>query len=221
MSAPDWFAVIDATWPAAAVHKIEGWTLREGRGGGKRVSAATGSGKISVVEEAHRKLGQEALFMIRPADTELDQRLASQGYSIIDPVVIMAKSLVQNSTGEPVETVATPDTIRIWDAGGVGEERRAVMARASGPKTVIQQAGGCSFVACHGDVAMIHALEVSPLYRRRGIAREIERAACDWAPTRKIAALTVASNEPSRALFKTAGYCEVARYHYRIKKRLP
>ena len=37
-AAPDWFATIDGTWPAAAYHRLGPWTLREGRGGGSRVS---------------------------------------------------------------------------------------------------------------------------------------------------------------------------------------
>ena len=35
------FKVLDATWPAARQFTHEGWTLREGAGGGQRVSAAT------------------------------------------------------------------------------------------------------------------------------------------------------------------------------------
>ncbi|TMV56955.1 GNAT family N-acetyltransferase, partial [Thioclava sp. BHET1] len=35
------FAALDASWPAAALHHAGPWLIREGRGGGKRVSAAT------------------------------------------------------------------------------------------------------------------------------------------------------------------------------------
>ena len=34
-------AAMDATWPAAAMHRAGPWMLRNGAGGGKRVSAAT------------------------------------------------------------------------------------------------------------------------------------------------------------------------------------
>ncbi|MBC7143563.1 MAG: GNAT family N-acetyltransferase, partial [Rhodobacteraceae bacterium] len=37
----DIFDVAEATWPAAARHKAGAFTVREGRGGGQRVSAAT------------------------------------------------------------------------------------------------------------------------------------------------------------------------------------
>ena len=35
------YQVIDHTWPAAKIWTETGWTLRDGQGGGKRVSAAT------------------------------------------------------------------------------------------------------------------------------------------------------------------------------------
>ena len=35
------YEVLDATWPAASMARVGPWTIREGAGGGKRVSAAT------------------------------------------------------------------------------------------------------------------------------------------------------------------------------------
>ncbi|MEM9715673.1 MAG: GNAT family N-acetyltransferase [Pseudomonadota bacterium] len=217
MSVPDWFAIIDATWPAAAYHKVGDWIIREGQGGGKRVSAASGSGDIGQAEDAQRDLGQDLLFMITPDDMALDTELDTRGYVIIDPVVVLAKALPKPGLGTPSDK-PTEDTLQIWEAGGIGAARRAVMDRAIGPKTIIQTDGGCGFVACHDDVAMIHALEVAEVQRGQGIGAKLEQQARAWAPTRKIAALTVKANAASRGLFKKAGYCEVSRYHYRIKR---
>ena len=44
----DLFAAVDATWPAAEDTQVGGWTIRDGRGGGQRVSAASGIGDIAV-----------------------------------------------------------------------------------------------------------------------------------------------------------------------------
>ena len=33
------FAVMETTWPAASVQQVGPWLIREGQGGGKRVSA--------------------------------------------------------------------------------------------------------------------------------------------------------------------------------------
>ena len=217
MSAPDWFAVIDATWPAADFHRVAGWIVREGQGGGKRVSAASGSGDISEAEAAQRALGQDLLFMIQDGQNALDTELEDRGYQIIDPVVVLARSLRSETIPASPSEGATDASLAIWDKGGIGPARRAVMDRANGPKTVVQQDGGVAFVSCHDDVAMIHALEVDAAYRRQGVGAELEHTASAWAPTRKIAALTVESNIASRRLFQNAGYCVVSRYHYRIK----
>ena len=64
------FAALDATWPAQRKFKVGQWCLREGAGGGQRVSAATAQGpvqsaEIGMAEAEMRSLGQPPLFMIR------------------------------------------------------------------------------------------------------------------------------------------------------------
>lgn len=218
MTDGDWFEAVDATWPAAQFHHHDGWIIREGLGGGKRVSAASGSGDIELAERAQKSLGQDLLFMIRPQDGDLDAQLAARGYEIIDPVVILAKTLPSTGNSNSTTQGATQASVDIWEKGGIGPERRAVMDRAKGPKTIVQMTGGCAFVSCHKDVAMIHALEVDQDHRRKGIGRTLEQAASEWSPVPTIAALTVETNTASRGLFTAAGYKEVSKYHYRIKR---
>ena len=40
------YDICDGTWPAAAIKRLGPWTLRDGQGGGKRVSAATAEGPV-------------------------------------------------------------------------------------------------------------------------------------------------------------------------------
>ncbi len=57
---PRLFEVVDHTWPAARRWTENGWTLRDGQGGGKRVSAATRlapDADIELAEAAMRKHG--------------------------------------------------------------------------------------------------------------------------------------------------------------------
>lgn len=62
--APDLLAeVTEATWPPAATHRHGPWLIREGQGGGQRVSAASATGNwteadIPTAEAAMRALGQ-------------------------------------------------------------------------------------------------------------------------------------------------------------------
>ncbi len=67
------------------------WTIRDGQGGGKRVSAATAHSAvndddIAQAEVAMLDLGQTPLFMIRDGDAALDKLLETRGYSVVDPV---------------------------------------------------------------------------------------------------------------------------------------
>ena len=137
------------------------------------------------------RLDQAALFLIRDGDGALDQALMARGYRIVDPVVAYAAPLA--SMAQPPEPMTTfphwpPMAIAadLWAEGGIGPARLAVMERVRGPKTVIlgraqDRAAGTAFVAIHENIAMLHALEVTPSQRRQGSAHNILRAAALWA----------------------------------------
>jgi GNAT superfamily N-acetyltransferase len=230
----DPFAVTDATWPAAALHRAGGFTVREGRGGGQRVSAATAAGPwtqagIDAAERMHARLGQRPLFMIRPREEALDAALAVRGYRVKDPVRIHAAP-VATLASEPANPMAgfaiwPPLAIMrdLWDEGGIGAERIAVMERVKGPKTAIlgrvnDRCSGVAFVAVHDDTAMLHALHVAPDLRRQGSAVKIVRKAAHWAQdhgAERFSVLVTAANGPANALYASLGMEIVGEYHYR------
>ena len=77
---PKYYEVVEATWPAAAKRNLGPVTLRDGQGGGSRVSAASVEGKateaeVAAAEEAMRAAGRRPLFMIRDGQDDLDARL--------------------------------------------------------------------------------------------------------------------------------------------------
>ena len=81
------FETLDATWPAGTFKQHGPWCIREGLGGGQRVSAATASGAVSdsdieTAEAAMRAIAQRPLFMIRPQEDDLDGMLERRGYHI-------------------------------------------------------------------------------------------------------------------------------------------
>ena len=105
-----------------------------------------------------------------------------------DPVTVYAApaAALASEPPPPVTTfeVWPPLAIQaeIWAAGGIGPARLAVMERAAGPKTTIlgrcaDRPAATAYVAVHGTVAMLHALEVADRFRRRGLGRHIMRAA--------------------------------------------
>lgn len=228
------FAVMEASWPPAQVQRAGPWLLRDGRGGGKRVSAATAeadwnAGDLTLVEEGMAALHQPALFLIRPEDTALDQVLAQNGYRLVDPVLAYAAPVANFTAPERMTTFPHWPPMEIckalWVEGGVGAARLAVMDRAKGPKSAIlgrsnDRASGVAFVAIHDRVAMLHALEVTPALRRQGSAHNILRAAAQWAQQNGADTLSLVvtnANEPARRLYASFGMTVVGHYHYRQK----
>ena len=228
------FSVLEATWPPAR-HWDDGcWVLREGRGGGKRVSAASARGSdapthVPQAERAMRALGQRPLFMIREGDENLDQELAARGYRRIDATIGYACPVAALTAPRPDRLSGFPvweplHIMReIWATGGIGADRLAVMERAHGPKTGLLaraegRAAGTAFVAIHESCAMLHALEVLPQFRRKGVGTKILRNAAIWAQNQgaeTFTLLTTSGNAPSNALYTSLNMSIVGHYHYR------
>lgn len=227
--------VMEATWPPARSFTEGPWRLRDGQGGGQRVSATTAEGDWTVAdlplaETAMTALGQKHLFLIRAGDAALDAALEARGYRINDPVVayaVPAEDLAQPVSGMAAFLHWPPLAIAadIWAAGGIGPARLAVMDRVAGPKVAIlgrtdDTPSGAAFVAVSGDVAMLHALEVPTTMRRRGAAAVMMRAAAGWAVAQgatTFAVVVTEANDPARALYARLGMVEAGRYHYRLK----
>ncbi|MCV2867856.1 GNAT family N-acetyltransferase [Defluviimonas sp. WL0002] len=232
----DILALTDATWPAAARHQAGAFTVREGKGGGQRVSSATAAdgwtdADIDRAEACHRRLGQTPLFLIRPDEKALDTALEARGYSLKDPVNAHEAPLSELAAETPALSTFTiwpPLEIQreIWAEDGIGPARIAVMERATGPRTAIlgrvnDRAAGAAFAAIHGDTAMLHALVVVERERRQGLAVKMMRAAALWAQDHgasRLAVLVTAANGPGNALYASLGMRIVGQYHYRIHR---
>lgn len=230
-----WFDALEATWPAAGTQDLPGWRIREGQGGGKRVSAASATAPGSdpaVAEAAMRALGQTPLFMVRPGEDALDAALAARGYACVDPTVIRAAP-IETLTDKPLPRVSVfclwePLQLQrdIWAEGGIGPERIAVMERAPQPKTSLMarwndHPGGAGFAAVAGKVAMVHALEVLPHQRNEGLGKWMMRAAALWAAplgAEQMAIAVTEENTAANALYASLGMAPVTRYHYRVKE---
>lgn len=232
---PDLLRAVDETWPAAALHRVGPWLVREGQGGGKRVSAATAEAPvteadIALAETAHHDLGQVPLFQIRPGDEALDSMLAARGYRVVDPVDLRAA---------PLSAFAEPDLMYsfphwppmamcedLWCETGIGPARQAVMRRARGPATAflacspdrIDRVAGAAFAAISGQIAMIHAVEILPRLRRQGSAHNILRSAAWWAHQNGAEWLALAvtrDNTGAGKLYASLNMGVVGHYHYR------
>ena len=223
-------AAMDATWPAAASWRVGPFHLRDGAGGGKRVSAATLDGDWTPADLATAEAAMpQPLFMIRPRDGALDDALAARGYARIDPVV--AYAMPTAAVAPPPDMAAFAHwpplqiAVDLWAEGHIGPTRLAVMQRAAAPKTALLarnsgRAAGVAFVAIHERIAMLHALEVAPAHRRQGSAQNIVRAAALWAREHgadTLALVVTEANAAARSLYASFGMQVVGQYHYRQK----
>ena len=225
------FKAVDATWPAYSVQEIDGWVIREGRGGGQRVSAASGFGDIVVAEAAMEALGQDRLFMIRGDQAELDAELADRGYVLKDPVDLLVGDSAALSDGFKPKLDAIfaqfpmPILAEIWAEGGIGPGRLDVMRRTDCPKTFLMgridaRASAAAFVAASDGICMAHAVEVLIRERRRGVAERMMRAGAWWGLRHgagTFCVLTTQANTGAQTLYRKMGMETACRYHYRIK----
>lgn len=232
-SAQKLYDVCDATWPAACMQTVGAWTIRDGQGGGKRVSAATANmavntNDIAQAETAMRDIGQDPLFMIRDGDDALDGQLEERGYAAVDPVV-MYTIPVEKLTDVAIPRVTTfcvwePLAImaEIWAKGGIGPTRLDVMARATQKTTILsrwnEQPAGAAFAAISDGVCMVHAVEILKHQRRQGVGNWIMRQAGFWAAdngAHEVAVLCTTANAGANGLYKALGFRVKGHYHYR------
>ncbi|SLN32487.1 Acetyltransferase (GNAT) family protein [Roseovarius albus] len=230
------YKALEHTWPAASHAQLGPWQIRDGQGGGKRVSAATLVGDLdpSVLVQAENEmqaLGQGKLFMIRKGEDAFDALLEEQGYEVIDPVNIYVGD-VNPLAVQPPRTASfaiwEPMAIQadIWNQGGIGPARLDVMWRVEGPRTSLfgradSRPAATGFVAVHEGVAMVHALEVLPRHRRSGMGRYLMQQAALWAQdncARYISAVCTQENTGANGLYANLGMSLVGGYHYRQKQ---
>lgn len=224
-------AVMEATWPPLASRRLGPFTLRDGAGGGKRVSAASCEGEFDAadLDEVEAAMAHR-LMLVRQGDAALDRALEARGWRIVDPVVAYAAPVDRLAADlpdlsafphwPPLEIART-----VWAEGGIGPARIAVMDRVRGPKAALlgrigDRPGGAAFVACHGTDAMVHALEVRPALRRQGLGRTLLIAAANWAAGQgatRLSLVVTRQNAAARALYARLGMALVGQYHYRAK----
>ena len=227
------FDASEATWPAARRWSVGPFTLRDGQGGGQRVSAATvaeafSAAELDAAETAMHDHGLRPLFQVRGQGQALQGALEARGYTAQDETLLYVLP-IEKLTDKPIPRVTAfnlwePLAImkEMWASDGIGAARLAVMDRAEVKTSVLarwdEKPAGAAFVGVHGRIAMVHGLVVLPHQRRQGVAEWMMRRAAIWGQARgatHIAVLCVADNTGANALYRALGFAQVGRYHYR------
>lgn len=226
-------AAFHATWPAESVREVGGFHVAHGHGGGDRVNSAYVVGgwcdaDIAGVIGLQRDWQQPSRFLVLDEDEPLAATLTALGFQPARATAILQIETAR-LTGLEIPPVTAFDlwpalAIQkdIWQAGGIGADRLAVMERAARPRTSIlgrvdDRAAGAAFVAIHGGVAMVHAVEVQAELRRKGLAGWMMRRAALWAAENGASRLALAvlrSNEPALSLYRAMGFAEASGYRY-------
>lgn len=227
------YGATDATWPAARLWQQGPFTLREGRGGGGRVSSATQdapttTADIAQAEATLRACNQIPRFQVREGHNDLDALLADRGYEVLDETVIYAAP-ISTLTDKQIPRVTTfciwePLAImhEIWRKGGLSNDRFEVMNRAKTKTGILarwnEQPAGAAFVGVHQNICMVHAVEVLDHQRRQGVADWIMRQAAFWGQAQgadTMALMTTRANTGANAFYRGLGFTEIGGYHYR------
>ena len=228
------FATSEATWPEARRWSVGPFTLRDGQGGGQRVSAATVSGpfeqgELAAAEDAMRAAGQTPLFQVRGDGSALEAALETRGYAVKDRTLLYVLP-IERLTDTPIPRVTAftlwePLAImkEMWATDGIGPARLNVMSRAKVKTSVLarwnEKPAGAAFVGVHENIAMVHGLVVLPHQRRQGVAEWMMRRAAFWGQAQgatHIAVLCVEANKGANALYRALGFEQVGGYHYRL-----
>lgn len=224
----------ETTWPAAEYRDAGGFRIGRGLGGGGRISSARALGEawdsagIEAAAKVHRDWSQPELFRVWDEDHALGKALGAQGFARINPTLVLdiPTTALTAQPMPPLRTFAIwpPLAIlrEIWAGGNIAGPRQEAMERVTLPRISLlgrmeDHAAGAAFVAADGEVAMIHAIEVEPRMRRKGMAEWMLRGAAHWAQDNGAMRLSLAvnaGNSPAVALYRKLGFQQAASYAY-------
>ena len=226
--------LVAQAWPAPAVAEFAGWRLRYAGGVTKRANsvwpAAEPSDAEAAIDEAerlYRERGLPPTFSIsegaRPAD--LDDRLAARGYEIVDPTLVMTRSLDERPAAAVGEVAAHPsrEWLELWwsvDGRGDADALKIAAEILTGvPAGYVQVGDGVGRGVLQGDRLGIYAMAVAPHARRRGLAGQVLSTLLAWGAERGASEaylVVVERNAAARALYERAGFAVTpGGYHYR------
>ena len=128
-------------------------------------------GDVATAEAAMRALGQDPLFRLTSDDESLDAKLEARGYDVVDPTLVYAARVNmladipsgERSADSRVESSSgrTKAHEAIWEKGGIGPGRWAVMDRVVVPKRFLlarvdERPAGTAFVAANDAISGPH-----------------------------------------------------------------
>ena len=229
-------------WPAAAVHYDGTWVVRLTAGHpAKRLNSVNPLDPSDVdnlperIARAGRRFeayGRPLTFRVSPlCGPQLTDYFDAHGWSRFDESLVMRMPLADAPLADAIDHIPLKDISRFVSASikvhGADPALRAGLSELLG---AIQPESGLfalergdealtTLICVHdGDLAGLFEIATDPAERKRGFGRQLILSALKWARLRgaRQAWLQVeADNEPALALYRSLGFGEAYRYHYR------
>ena len=232
-------------WPATETRCIDGWLWRCSGGHSQRANSvsplrfagADAGHAVARVEALYRARGQPVRFQVGrdlAAPVDLDRRLETAGYRLVEPVATLAKRIGAVAVPAGVETSSTPSDgwMDVYLAN-IAPDRRlqapAILAGVPAPRTFFAGTRDGAVISTalgvvHGGVVVAECVGTRGDVRRSGGAAAVMLALEAWGAGlgATIAGLqAVVDNTPAQRLYAGLGYVEVNRYHYRVLDQSP
>ena len=231
-----------AGWPPLEAERVGGWEVRFSCGYTKRVNSANAmpgarslARHLPAIEERYRARGLAPVFRITPvAPPDSDAVLQAAGYATVDPSPVMLSPLDTVDAAARCEIAARAS--HEWRDGfaraqGLDSQSRAaheaILAAIPGhvSHATVRNSGGRAVafaIAVHtGPAIVLSDVIVEESERRRGHARRLVAGLMAHGKSTGAAfALlnTRADNFAALALYRSLGFAEVYRYHYRVRR---
>jgi ribosomal protein S18 acetylase RimI-like enzyme len=227
-------------WPAGESERVDGWLLRRTPSvHRRRLNSALPLGRngaeVEEVERFYRAHGMTPLVQVAPAEDQdaLDAALHERGWRADGPTDILVAAVGDVPAGRTSDVSVTlrSEVDERWLDAWIAAEGRAdaretymhVLQRIPPPAGfalahVEGRPAGVGLAVCERDWSGVFCMAVDPSLRRRGVARAVLRALCEWSRDRDARDLYLqveCDNAAAQALYASAGFTRSHGYHFR------
>lgn len=230
-------------WPARQHLLYDGWIVRLANGYTKRANSVTPlypsqlgiDDKIAHCERLYRDRGLPPIFRLTSlaCPPGLDDALATRGYHIVDPTLVLHLDLANASLpprSGPLRHASLDEWLRLYtrlsgtrpdDAAKHAEILRAIALSPlfASLYDVEGEAVACGLAVLEGDLGGLFDLMTDPARRRQGHGTALVAGMLHWAAgagARHAYLQVVRDNEPARRMYQRLGFREAYHYHYRV-----
>ncbi|MEH2462426.1 GNAT family N-acetyltransferase [Nostoc sp.] len=228
-------------WPAFETINHRGWLMRFADGYTKRANSVSVldeigldiEEKITYCESQYRARKQNPIFRLLSFTKPevLDERLATRGYQLIEPSLVMGLRLSERSLN--ILPTISQETLNDWlvayhNLKALGEQpstiHRMILTAIKSEILFVSFKQNQEIVACgigilESGCLGIFDLVTSPLQRRHGYATAIIQGLLQWGIDKGAYfsyIQVVQANTPGRNLYEKLGYEPMYKYWYRV-----